>query len=141
MSARELAPPRLADWDKRLHDFIEAHQDVVFSWGVKDCALFGADLVLALTGADFGAAFRGQYDSREGAAAALRAYGAGTITRTFDQHLQRCIPAMARRGDLAMADNNIGVVMGDFALFIGEEDGVPGLVRIPRAGWHRCWKV
>lgn len=136
------APPRLTDWEARLHDFIESHAGVLFVWGEKDCALFGADLVAALTGADFGESFRGKYSDAAGAAAALREFGAGTITRTFDAALRRRPVAMARRGDLAMAGGSIGVVMGDFALFVGQEDtGAPGLVRMARADWQRCWAV
>jgi hypothetical protein len=135
--SKDIAPPRLPDWEDRLCLFIESRRDVPFAWGSHDCALFAADAVAALTGADFGAPFRGQYDDAAGAAAALRTFGGGTLVRTFDRHLKRRPVALAQRGDLAMAQASIGVVMGDHALLIGDL----GLERIARADWQRCWAV
>ena len=132
---------RLDDWEARLGALIEARSDDCFEWGRNDCALFGADVILAITGDDPGAPFRGAYADAEGAARALREIGAGTITRTFDLFLPRRALGFARRGDLVMYKNAIGVLIGSEALFIGEEGGESGLVRISHADCARAWAI
>lgn len=132
---------RLPDWDDRLSALIAERFDAPFAWGSHDCALWGADVVAALTGLDHGAAFRGTYSDARGAAAALRLHGAGTIVKTFDAHLTRCRPAFARRGDLVKARASIGVAIGGDALFVGAEGERDGLVRLPRAEWSLAWRV
>jgi hypothetical protein len=132
---------RLEDWESRFGALIEQRMFDVHEFGRNDCALFGADVILALTGEDPGAPFRGAYDDAIGAASALRTLGAGTITRTFDMFLKRVPVALAKRGDLAMHDNNIGAVIGNEALFIGEAGNQPGLIRIGRANWSRAWAI
>lgn len=138
------APPRLPDWEERLDALIRARRREPFRWGAHDCALWGADVAAALTGADFGAPFRGRYSDAEGAARALREHGAGTMVATFDRHLRRVRPALARRGDLVKARRSpeaprgaIGVVIGADALFVGDE----GLVRLGRAHWTIGWRI
>lgn len=133
---------RLPDWEARLNALIADRIRRPFEWGGHDCALWGADAVAAITGEDFGAAFRGSYDDASGAARALRNHGAGTLVRTFDRHLPRMHRAFARRGDLVKAKATdrggaIGVVIGGDALFVDDL----GLIRIPRAGWTLAWRV
>lgn len=133
---------RLPDWEDRLNALIADRRRAAFAWGRHDCALWGADVVAALTGEDFGAPFRGIYDDAAGAALALRAHGAGTLVKTFDAHLPRMPIAFARRGDLVKAVSEdrggaIGVVVGSDALFVHDL----GLVRAPRARWTLAWRV
>lgn len=132
---------RVPTWEPRLHALIAGAMHRPFSWGSHDCALWGADVVLALTGTDHGAAFRGTYDDAAGAAAALRTHGAGTITRTFDRHLERITPGLAQRGDLVMIGNgragSIGVCMGALGWFVSDE----GLISKPRPEWSRAWRA
>lgn len=141
---KDLAPARRPDWEARLSALIKARREQPFKWGEADCALWGADVVAAQTGADFGEPFRGKYENAEGAALALREWGAGTLTRTFDRHLHRTLPSLAKRGDLVKARKSpvspqgaIGVVIGGDALFVGEQ----GLERLPRANWSLAWSV
>lgn len=136
--------PRLPDWEARLNALIADRLHRPFAWGAHDCALWGADAVLAQTGEDFGAPFRGRYADARGAAEALRQFGGGTVVRTFDAHLDRVRPAFARRGDLARLrpdpaspSGAIGVVIGSDALFVTDH----GLARAPRARWSICWRV
>lgn len=132
---------RLPDWEDRLHALIVEKHDEPFRWGKHDCALFGAAVVAAITGEDHGAPFANRYDDAEGAARALRKYGKGTITKTFDAHLDRRAVALLRRGDLAMQgegmQSSIGVVIGNDALFVGDM----GLERRDRSTWARGWAV
>lgn len=131
------APPRLPDWEARLNDLIAERFSEPFRWGVHDCALWGADVVHALTGEDFGAAFRGKYEDAEGAAKALREFGAGTVVKTFDRHLRRKDKAFASTGDVVRTNNQgaIGVIYGGAALCVGDV----GLIRAP--AWTIAWRV
>ncbi|MES2289288.1 MAG: hypothetical protein V4530_06070 [Pseudomonadota bacterium] len=132
---------RLSDWETPLNALIAARWTTPLDWGVHDCALWGADVVAAETGVDHGTKFRGKYSDAAGAAKALRDFGGGTITRTFDMFLPRRPIGNLRRGDLVMVgkdrDGAVGVVVGADALLIGEA----GLVRRPMAMWERGWGV
>ena len=135
---------RLPDWEDRLHEFLNENAAREFSYGEWDCALFGANAVLALTGVDFAKNFRGRYQSAAGAVRALAEHGAGDLTSTFSAALgDACNPALAGRGDMVLHDGSIGVCMAGFAWFAGEEDGTPGLVAVKRPveGWSMAWKV
>jgi hypothetical protein len=136
---------RYPDWETRLGDYIAVHQDTAFEWGGNDCALFAGGGVAAITGFDATAPFRGRYSTKAGAARALIRYGAGTVEATFDIHLPEVPPSFARRGDVVMvareAGDAVGICLGADAVFVGEEDGAPGLVRIARREWSKAWKV
>ena len=132
---------RLPDWEDRLSAFLDQHRDRAFQWGEWDCVLFATACAAELTGEDRAAAFRGKYDTREGAALALRELGKGTLVKTMDSLFPRCPVGMAGRGDIVMAGAALGVCIGRVAMFVGEEDGREGFVTIPRAEWQRAWKV
>jgi hypothetical protein len=66
---------RYSDWEERLAVYRDRVEEEPFVWGTHDCALFAAGCVNAMTGVDPAAAFRGTYDSRIGAAEALRDKG------------------------------------------------------------------
>lgn len=138
---------RLPDWEARLSAFLAANHDRPFAWGSWDCALFACAAVEAMTGEHPFPAFPGAYDTREGAAAALRRLGKGTLVRTWETRFPARAPGFARRGDIVMVADAMGVCMGGTALFIGEEHltgaiGIPpreGLVTVPRALWTGAW--
>lgn len=94
-----------------------------------------------MTGEDAGVGFRGRYSTAAGAARALRRYGAGTLEATIGSLLGEIQIGFARRGDLVLVDGMVGVCVGADAVFIGEADGEPGLVRFPRTAWSRAWAV
>ena len=132
---------RLADWEQRLADYLGAASEMPHEYGQLDCALHGANAALAITGVDHGRPFRGRYRTALGAARMLRRYGAGTIEATFDRDLAVIPPAFAQRGDLVLADGSVGVCIGGEALFVGEQGGHSGLVRVPRREWSKAWAV
>ena len=132
---------RKSTWENDLADFIAERLDMPFEWGVNDCAMFGADAVEAITGTDIGPDFRGEYSDQKGARAALRKHGKGTLLKTYQDRLPEKPKAFAQRGDLIWNGFAIGVCYGSIALFIGEPDGKPGLVRVPRSEWKRCFSV
>lgn len=97
-----------------------------FAWGVNDCCLFAADWVLAATGRDIAADYRGRYTT---ALPAMRfvELGGGVEAMIERAGGQVVHPAMARRGDVIARDvgNGIGlgVCVGSLAAFVGK-DGV-----------------
>lgn len=132
---------RLPDWEDRLAAFLAERRDMPFAWGSNDCALFATACAAAITGEDRAASFRGRYDTREGAALALREIGAGTLVKTMDALFVVKPVGMAGRGDLVMARGAIGVCIGRSAMFVGEEGERAGLVTVPRSEWQKAWAV
>lgn len=136
---------RNSDWEERLANKLEQKRDVPFKWGSNDCALFAADCVLSMTGVDPAEAFRGLYDTKTGAAQALRDHGQGTLLKTVrhwfgeEKHV-----ALAQRGDLVMQGSTaLGVCVGQYSYFPGTEQNglVEGLVFVPTAGCSRAFSV
>lgn len=58
---------RHQDWQSRLDGFIRSKRPAQPEWGSTDCFLFACDAVLAMTGTDIAARFRGQYSTPLGA--------------------------------------------------------------------------
>ena len=132
---------RLTDWEQRLADFLADNFSRPFQWGEWDCALFGTACAAELTGEDRAAVFRGRYTTREGSALALRELGKGTLLKTMDSLFTAKPAAFAVRGDLVWHNGSVGVCYGAYGLFVGEDDGREGLVRVPRAEWAKAWAV
>ena len=95
---------RLPDWPARLAAFLEERRAAPFAWGTNDCCLFAADAVLAITGLDLAAKWRGSYLNAAGALKALKD-GGGMI-----KILASVLPAadllrnvrQAQRGDVVL---------------------------------------
>lgn len=124
---------RFSDWEDRLRTYLDRVEEEPFQWGTHDCALFAADCVKAMTGADVVADFRGKYDTRLGAAEALREYGDGTLLKTMKAKFgETKSPHFAQRGDVVMRDaTTTGICVGQFSYFVGEEQGLQRLVAMP----------
>lgn len=137
---------RLPDWESRLQEFLQRRGEACHTWGVTDCCMNAADAVLAITGEDLAAEFRGRYTTAAGATRALKRYGAGTLGATLDAKLPSNGRAFARRGDLALVEGLIAIVIGADAVALGDvptEDGLcQGWVHYPRQTWaNKIWSV
>lgn len=132
---------RKPDWETALSEFIGDCADKPFVYGEHDCAMFAANAVVAVTGTDPIPKFRGKYSTQTGSIKALKRYGAGTLESTIDSKFEVKPASNAIRGDLAFYEGSVGVVMGGFAVFVGENDKKPGLVKVPRADWEKAWSV
>lgn len=131
---------KLKDWDLRLNAYLMEEGRDVFDWGSNDCALFACGAVMAQTGKHPAPEFIGAYDSREGAAEALRRLGAGTLGATATKILGEPISTShARRGDIVMAHHALGVCMGKDSWFLSE--GGEPFVKVPRADLVKAWRV
>ena len=111
---------RRRDWRTRLHEEIERHRRVPFSWdGGNDCAMFAADCVKAMTGNDPAAGFRGRYKSPDGALRAIRKTVHRDLISNIAARFEEVPPIKARAGDIACFRTedalgwSIGVVVGE----------------------------
>jgi hypothetical protein len=136
---------RLENWPTRLVKTIDAAASKPFVWGEHDCCLFACDCILAVTGVDPAAPFRGKYSSKTGAVKALRDY-AGNLEDvvekiTRDLRMDEILEARAGRGDLALLESELGEVLGIHyggAIFSAAPDG---LARAPVYYARRHWAV
>lgn len=131
---------RFDDWPSRLDAAVEEARKRPFAWGVHDCALFAADMVLAVTGRDLASSWRGGYGSARQALRALRGHGglAGVATKALGDPVS---PAQAMRGDVVMTRTHqwpaLGICLGAKAAFTGYE----GLVFLPMKDCEQAWHV
>ena len=132
---------RHPEWEARLNAWLEACADKPHAWGHHDCVLFAAGVSDAVTEFDPGKGHRGKYRSAAGSSRYLRSLGWDTPEAAFDAHYPRIEPAMAQRGDLVLHAESIGVCLGGIALFVGEEGGEPGLVRVPMIDITVAWRL
>lgn len=138
---------RLSTWEAGLSAYITSVRDRTFAYGEWDCGLFAAGAVVAMTGEDPAAPFRGQYSTEIGCAKALKRIGAGDLESTLDGLFPRHPIGKLQRGDLVWDGDAVGVCMGAYALFVGRAETVEGeeisegLIRIPRAEWAGGWRV
>lgn len=99
---------RYSDWQRRLHETIEAASGRPFLYGRHDCCLFAADCIQAMTGSDPAEGWRGRYRSASGARRILRKHFGGSLaagwTRTLGAPLAS--PLLAQRGDIAVVLND-----------------------------------
>lgn len=141
---------RREDWQIVLAQLILDARDVAFAWGSHDCCLWSADVVMAIStdGLDLAADFRGTYSDAAGAAAAVEAYtGGGTVEdlavmKAEAFGLAEVSPAFAWRGDVVLADADLGPCLGILrsdgeAAFVAPE----GQVMRPVAELRRAWRV
>lgn len=102
---------RLENWPGLLEEFIEQSLHAPFEWGARDCCLFAADAVRAMTGEDYAAEFRGRYRSARSAQQVLAAFGgvSGIVERTGFEEIA---PLMAQRGDVVLVNTEAGDALG-----------------------------
>ena len=146
--------PRVEGWETRLTRLIEEAPRTVFVWGRRDCCLWAADGVLALTTRDPAATWRGTYESEEGALRTMRGVLGPEV------HPSRYVEAMAeaiavtigaieveepwaRRGDIALIEGPMGRALGIVDLNGRYIVGVSpdGVARVPLAAGFRYWAV
>lgn len=128
---------RRANWPRLLAEALAAAKDTPFAWGSHDCALFAADVVLAITGADHGAVFRGRYRTANGAARALKKQGFAGLPDYLDSIFTRRPVSYARRGDVVLYDGAMGICDGGTSWFVTAD----GLTPIPTLTCETAWGV
>jgi len=93
---------RLANWRENLESLVQSRQAQPFGWGVSDCCLWAADVVLAITGRDPMAEYRGRYGTERGARRVMRRQ---RIEDLVTQRLgPEVSPRLAQPGDVGVID-------------------------------------
>lgn len=95
---------KLQDWQVRFETFIAQRRATPFTWGTNDCAIFAADCVQALTGADVALpAFR-KHKTELQAARLLKRHGG--VVGIATEALGQPAPAnTAQVGDVVLAQS------------------------------------
>jgi hypothetical protein len=131
-------------WRARFEAAVDEIKHRPFQWGEHDCGpgLAGA-IVLAITGIDCAAQYRGTYDSAASAVRTMRDHGFENLGDLVAAMLPEIHPSMAKIGDIvAIPDQTpfgfaLGVVNGE-RVFVLRETGM-GTVDLLAAS--RAFKV
>ena len=132
---------RLPDWRQRLGEYVAGIAKTPFAPGSADCALFAADAILAMTGTDPAAGFRGRYKTLKGGFKRLQKAGYADLAALVAAHLAEIPVAMAQVGDIAIlsADGEaaLGVVQGD-RIYVRS---LGGLATVPLLSAERMFRL
>lgn len=132
---------RLPDYVSRLFDLIAIKENAAFDYGKNDCTLFGADVVLAQTGIDLAANYRGKYRTRTGGYRILKREGYVSHVNILEKHFEEIPVALAQIGDLGVVETETGisivVILGRIAAGLSES----GLVRFDVFECKRAFKL
>ncbi len=139
---------RKPDWQTALDCFLVAHRQTQFLYGRMDCCLFVCDAILAMTGVDVAAPFRGRYASRKQAMRIVEAFtGRASVAAIAElmcsDHGMPEVPLRsAQRGDVVLierrCDYSLGVIDLTSRLAVPAETG---FLRIPLTQGCRAWRV
>ncbi len=130
------------NWPRHLTAALEAAMSQPFEWGKHDCCLFAATCVIAMTGVDPMAEFRGEYSDRQTALAALKEISGSTLYNVMRRKFGN--PRRPRRGDVVyhvFEDGpTLGICDGVLCYFVGEEGEREGLVTLPTSEMKRGFR-
>ncbi|MDE2099248.1 MAG: hypothetical protein KGL39_18485 [Patescibacteria group bacterium] len=140
---------RAQHWATRaLHHFLIERAKTSFAWGTHDCALFAADGILAMTGVDIAADFRGKYHDEASAFALIRQLtGGSTVADAAAWCAKKSgmpewkFPLLAQRGDLVVLEES-GRLIAGLVHLSGRHlvcAGENGLHRLPVTDIRRAW--
>jgi len=127
--------------------YLRAADTKRFGYGANDCCLFVAGAVLAMTGTDIAAEFRGKYSSRKEALSLALSYAGKRSVRALVEKGLGALPVVpvlcAQRGDIALVkrsrDVSLGLVALDGKAILAA--GRDGLLRLPLTLGLRAWRV
>ena len=141
---------RFEDWPQRMEAAIHTARGIPFGYGPgqNHCCLFTGDVVMAMTGRDPIAWFRGKYTSERGAYLAARVFAGGGLPEAMDRISTEfpCseIPvSFAKRGDAVMfeqspGDFGLGICIGTRFASVTKPDG---LAFLPMSSALRVWSI
>jgi hypothetical protein len=123
-------------WEWILASRLNEDRRMPFVWGERDCALWAADCVMDITGIDYAAPFRGQYNDEAGAKKLINEKYNG-LCAYVDAHIPTIPVAQARRGDVVFYNAALGVCFGRYSHFVTYK----GLAAIPTSQCERAWRI
>lgn len=135
---------RLPDWPERLAAFLAAVKDRRFAWANHDCCSFAADAVLAMTGTDAIAPWRGTYTTKLQAARVLGKAGglSALVTSCVGQPLAS--PLLAQRGDVMLFEMPAPHGPAALGICVGPHIAAPGprgTELLPCAAALAAWRI
>jgi len=114
---------RAEDWPERLDAYVRRIARVPFAYGSHDCCTVAFDWVKECTGVDPMAGWRGGYRTATGARRLMDDFGG--LEAMVRSQMGEPIPwTFAQRGDVVMADLELGQTMG---VVLGVNAVFPGL--------------
>jgi hypothetical protein len=130
---------RVEDWQERLWAYIDVAKGQPFVWGQRDCATWVADWRHAVTGQDAARAWRGRYKTERGALRAIRRAGFSDMADWVDSIAGGRLPSplLAQRGDVAMVQGALGIVVGSRVAALSPQ----GVVMLPLSDAVAAWRV
>lgn len=132
---------RLSNWEPLLQEFLAERRSAPFAYGKNDCAMFVSDAVLAMTGIDPAADFRGKYRTKAGSIRVLRKIGDGDLVSTFAARFSEKPVSFALRGDIVFDGEAVGICVGSQAAFVGVHENCEGLFLSPMSEMQRAFAV
>jgi hypothetical protein len=123
-----------------LQGFLASHMRTPFAWGGHDCVTHAAGAILAQTGVDKLAVYRGRWSTAREAVALLDTLGG--MEAAVSSVLTPIAAGMAQRGDVAgwldpEGRLQLAIVEGD--TLVGP--GLEGQERLPRAAMVCAWSA
>ena len=129
---------RKPDWENELNKYLNTLNKKVFQFGKYDCCIFVADAMLAITGIDHMAEYRNKYTTLDEGNSLLQTVGKRSLYRTLTAKFGKAQKGVyGKKGDVAYHEDCCGLVIGRYAMFIGEK----GQVIIPIKSVQRIFKV
>ncbi len=134
---------RHVQWPEAFASEIAHAYRLPFVWGSNDCCLFACNCILAITGVDVAAPFRGYRTRQEAMVVLEKLGGVGGVAETVARnHDIRMIPALlARRGDVCLLNagrgDTLGVCIGDWIVAPGPKT----LTAFPLLQGIRAWEI
>jgi hypothetical protein len=128
------------DWMLRLERLAAERRAMGFAWGVNDCCMWAADVVLAVTGVDPAADLRGSYATEAQALAVIEQ--AGGLRALAAARLGPEVPVLAAQtGDVGLVEQPSGVLA--LAACLGgswQAVGPEGLWAVPLSWVVAAWR-
>ena len=100
------ATARVEDWRVRFEQLVAERMRTPFDWGSHDCVLWAADAVLAVSGVDLAAEYRGTYGTDAEAMRLLKRKGGLEVLG--DLAGERIRPLAAGVGDVGIVSDETG---------------------------------
>lgn len=137
---------RVPAWEENLLKTVELYKTRPFQWGKNDCCFFSAACVEAITGENPLTRFKPDYSSKFQAFRFLKESANGPLFKTLENLFGKAVStAKLGRGDLVYREGpegpTVGVCLGRFSAFVGEENKHRGLVFLPTLLQKQGFKI
>ena len=140
---------RIKGWEQAYVRFTISCLRRSWEWSQFDCCMFAADGIKAVTGEDFGAPYRGQYETESEAYEFLASLGYADLGALASSRLPEILqdgepaPSLARRCDIVLTPTRDGrgqaLAICDGISLIGPY--ARGLQHLPMSMALRAWRV